>query len=588
MRNLTIVESNIEPNKEHLWLHNGIIKYYSSNGWVTLGSPDEDIKEAITTAQEAQATATTASENAAQAKELATEAKATAEQIQGTAASALTKATEAHSEAANATTAANNAKSVADAAQEKNAEQDERLNRIENNVAYLGIAGRYWDEDNATSTAENYYGNLQALRDLPKRLGLGRYLVTDDRKRKKLDPKDSKKYLDGSLAKLNGEEGQCMWCWNGFYANIWHEGSRLIKAVTFDGPVGGETSVWIPAGGISWLGAGVMDRKDNKLCSIISDPALYGPEFDAERYIGGAGIALDPSSYSKAPAADSPQITMLGMPATMINTTDFGTYARNRGVGWEANWFVARFVVEFLFEVIMGTENSQEAYNAEKDADGLYQGGFGTGVTDMPDWSDYNSNYPLIPTSVGLEMGDGTGLVEYSLPASEDAEDQETPYKTFKVPVFFGLVHAGYGHLWRWTRGLVVSQKAGVKTEVYVAKSMATAYDPNSVEGMKKVAECPQTGGYIKRVSTEGLCMMPTEVGGSGSTYYADYFYTTGASQTGLRVRAAGGRADHGAAAGAFCVNTNFAASDAYALYSSPLCYFEEDPIIPESEKIEI
>ena len=36
-------------------------------------------------------------------------------------------------------------------------------------------------------------------------------------------------------------------------------------------------------------------------------------------------------------------------------------------------------------------------------------------------------------------MGDGTGLVTYSLPASESADDKEKPYKTFNVPVFFGL-----------------------------------------------------------------------------------------------------------------------------------------------------
>lgn len=45
MRNLTIVESNVEPNKEHLWLYNGNIKYYSSNGWVTLDSFGRNIEE---------------------------------------------------------------------------------------------------------------------------------------------------------------------------------------------------------------------------------------------------------------------------------------------------------------------------------------------------------------------------------------------------------------------------------------------------------------------------------------------------------------------------------------------------------------
>ena len=241
---------------------------------------------------------------------------------------------------------------------------------------------------------------------------------------------------------------------------------------------------------------------------------------------------------------------------------------------------MAQAAVEILLLVIMGDRNTQAAFKAERDADGLFQGGFGDGVTTIgwQDWADYNGNYPLVPTSVGLEMGDGKGIVSYSLPASESAENQEIPYKTFNVPVFFGLVHAGYGHLWRWVRGLIISQEAGVKTEVYVAQSMAAAFDPNSVAGLKKVAECPQKEGYIKRKSFEGLCAMPTEVGGSSATYFADYFYTNGATQTGLRVRAAGGYACNGADAGAFCVNAYYAASFASANYSSPLCFFAEDP----------
>ena len=86
---------------------------------------------------------------------------------------------------------------------------------------------------------------------------------------------------------------------------------------------------------------------------------------------------------------------------------------------------------------------------------------------------------------------------------------------------------------------------------------MYADFNPNSVEGLLKVAECPQSEGYIKRVSTNGLCMMPTEVGGSASTYYADYFWTNGATQTGLRVRAAGGSASNGTTAGAFCTTAH-------------------------------
>ena len=437
------------------------------------------------------------------------------------------------------------------------------------------IAGRYWNEANSTPTAAGYYGSVQALRDLPKKLGLGRYLVTDDRKRRKLDPVDSTKFEDGSPAALDGSMGQCMWCWNAHYFTTWKEGNNTIMAVTF-APIAGKHSIYVPAGGISWMDAAVMDRTNMKLCSVISD---------AEQYRGGNGTAIVAGKYTKSPAADTPQMTMLGMPATAISTTNFGTYARKRGEGWEANWFVARAVVEYLFEIIMGTRNSQAAFNGELDENGLYQGGFGTGVTNMPSWGNYNGYYPVIPTNVGLEAGDGVCLVEYSLPATAPAEGAEEEqavesYHTFQVPVFFGLVNAGFGYLWRWVRGLTISQTAGEKMEVLVAPSMYADFTPDTVKGKVKVCDCPMTQAYIKKKSYNGLCCMPTEVGGTASTYFCDYFYNNAATATGFRVRAAGSSANAGTNAGASCASAINAASAAVSYYSSPLCFFTEDPEI--------
>ncbi len=429
-------------------------------------------------------------------------------------------------------------------------------------IAGNAIAGRYWNEDNATPTAAGYYGSLQALRELPKKLGLGRYLVTDDRKRRKLDPVDSTRFEDGSPAALDGSMGQCMWCWNAHYFTTWKEGNNTVKAVTF-APIAGKKSYYIPEGGIAWMDAAVMDRTNTMLCSVISD---------AEQFRGGSNKALNAADYEKAPAADAPQLTMLGMPASSISTTNFGAYARKRGEGWEANWFVARAVVEYLFEIIMGTRNSQAAFNAELDANGLYQGGFGTGLTTMPNWETYNSYYPLLPTKVGLELGDGVGLVDYDIPAADGSA-----HHSVKVPVFFGLVNAGFGHLWRWVRGLIMDAGEEV-SEVYVTPSMYAAYDPTIVSDKVKVAECPRVSGYIKRKSYNGLCCMPTEVGGSSSTYFPDYFYTNVDSSKGLRVRAAGGRANGGTAAGASCTAAHYSAAHAHADSSSPLCYFAEDP----------
>ena len=433
-------------------------------------------------------------------------------------------------------------------------------------IAGNPIAGRYWNESNATSKAAGYYGSLQALRDLPKKLGLGRYLVTDDRVRRKLDPVDSTRFEDGSPAALDGSMGQCMWCWNAHYFTTWKEGNNTVMAVTF-APIAGKKSVYVPEGGISWMDAAVMDRTNTMLASVISDDP---------RYRGGNGNALSVETYAGTPA-DAPQLTMLGMPATAIGTTNFGTYARKRGEGWESNWFVARAVVEYLIEIIMGTRHTQDTFMESLDENGLYQGGFGAGVTTVNSdgWNAFNGYYPLVPTSVGLEAGDSVTLVDYTIMKADGTE-----FKSFQVPVFFGLVNAGFGSLFRWVRGLTVSQEVGAKTEVYVAPSLYAGYDPTKVDGMLMVAECPQASGYIKKKSYNGLCCMPTEIDGSSVTYFADYFYTNANEQSGLRVRAAGGYAYSGAYAGASYTLAYHAATDASAYFSSPLCYFAEDPTI--------
>ena len=364
-----------------------------------------------------------------------------------------------------------------------------------------------------------------------------------------------------------------MWCWNGFYANIWKEGNNLIKAVTNKYPVGNGVSIWVPAGGISWLGVGVMDRTNLKLCSLISD---------AEQYRGGNGTALDPTKYSKAPAADSPQITMHGMPATYLSIAELGNYARKHGEGWEANWFVARFVVEFLFEIIMGTEDSQAEFNTEKDANGLYQGGFGIGVTNILKWPDYNGMHPLIPTSVGLEAGDGVCLVPYSLPQTDGAEGEA--YHTFNVPVFFGLVGAGFGNLWQYVHGLII--EIGDKSLVYVTPSMYADFNTGTVADKILVAECPRVEGYIKRKSYQGLCCMPTEVGGSSNIRFSDYLLTHTNVSSIYHIRNASGSASYGAKSGVSYTDTLYTEGTHLGSCTAPLCYFEEDPVIPETQKI--
>ena len=415
-----------------------------------------------------------------------------------------------------------------------------------------GVCGRWWDESNSTYRAGGYYGSLDMLRNLPNLLGLGCYLVTDDRTMRKLDPTNHHRFDDGSPAALDGTQGQYMWCWRTHYFTTWMEGTKTYYAVSF-APIAGKKSYKIPAGGVSALGAGVVDRTTNTLCSLISDDPKYR----------GGGNQTDWDGTFKS---------QLGKVATAIPYSAFSTYARKRGEGWDANWYVAQAVTEYLFMIIMGTRNSQEAFIAAKDANGLYQGGLGSGLTNMPNW-DVWGYYPLLPTSVGLSLGDSVGVENFDILNEAGEVHHVAP-----VPVFFGLKNL-YGHIWKMTSG-VVNDVGAEKSVTYVAPSLYAGCTHNTIDGLLKAAEMPRLAGYIKRKSYNLLCAMPTEVGGTASTYFCDNFWENSASSKGLRSRLAGASADSGANAGTFCVNADDAFSHTDATVSSPLCFFREDPVM--------
>ena len=66
---------------------------------------------------------------------------------------------------------------------------------------------------------------------------------------------------------------------------------------------------------------------------------------------------------------------------------------------------------------------------------------------------------------------------------------------------------------------------------------------------------------------------MPVEVGASSTTYFADYFYTNVASNTGQRGVLFGGAAIDGALAGFSYAYTYSTASNTFAYIGSRLCF---------------
>ena len=413
-----------------------------------------------------------------------------------------------------------------------------------------GYACRRWNVNNSSPVGEAV-GDIDYLRNLPSLLGLGCYLVDNNHNRRKLDPTDHSKLADGNPASLDGSMGHYMWGWGtNWYYSWWVEGNYYYEAASLK-PILGRMNYAIPVGSVSAIGGSIVDRDTETMVSYVNESA---------RYRGGNNDATKDGAFN----------TMLGRTATYLSPIECSTMAQKLGQGWDALFYGHHAMTAALSRIIFGTRNIQTAFNPNKDANGLFQGGLGPGVTTVSstEWNDLFDQYGFLPTSVGVELADGCGVAQHTV--LNEAGDVWT---TVSIPVFFGYKNS-YGYQNKWEVKKMFSVNPDTSADVYVTPKFYSEFNW-TLAGMKKVATLAGGLDYISKISMENLCHAPTELAGTPSTYYADRSYQNATS--GLRVSAVGGLASSGEFAGLEYLSANSASSSVYARYGSPLCEVASD-----------
>lgn len=375
-----------------------------------------------------------------------------------------------------------------------------------------------------------------------------------------LHPTDSTKTDTGATADLTGTTGQVMVEIPKHYRKFEFDGTTITVLISLYNLPGFHE---VPKMYRSAYEA-TIDRTASatpKLASVVNKTANFR---------GGNNNAEWDSTYR----------SLLGLPATATSLTNFRKYARNRGeaglngCGWNCDLYAAQLATYWLYVIEYANLNCQAAYNAEPTSEEYKQGGLGNGVTtlDSTKWNAYNSYYPFIPCGTTNSLGNRTGVIEFTMP---DEYDTGVVTKV-SVPSYRGIENP-FGHLWSWTDGCkceIQSEADGAKSKFYVcddpAKFQDSSYNDYDLRG-----ELPRKEGYVKclMVGEHGE-NMPTEVGGSSTTYFADYFNTNiPASGAAMRVVLFGGRADHGAVAGLAYAATHYTATNTYAYFGSRLCF---------------
>lgn len=414
---------------------------------------------------------------------------------------------------------------------------------LEERYAY----GVEWDT--ASSSPDGVrVGNMQLHRELPVQSKMRRCLLDRDG--------GVKEYLDNELS------------WGGSYLDyaVMTEIPKHWYKLYFNGTKFRMMLSEIPLPGYKHVDKfyistheARMYRTDNLLCSAAGASELSDP--NSTNFRGGDNTAEWDDTYR----------SLLGRPVTNLTRDQFRQAARKRGSGWEMYTYNAHKILFWLFAVEYATLDSQKPFNAQKDANGFAQGGLGPGPTQMTDWTNFNKINPLIPCGYTNEFGNGSGEKAYVVKNASGGT-----HATLMANRYRGIENP-FGHIWKYTDGANIQVTTGdAGLSILWTTDDPSNFSDTSYTGYNKKGNICRTNGYAKKMLLgEDGDIVATEIGGSSSTYWCDYYYTyTSANR--MQVVLVGGRADGGSTAGLADVHTHHAPSDAYRHFGSRLCFFPE------------
>lgn len=300
-----------------------------------------------------------------------------------------------------------------------------------------------------------------------------------------------------------------------------------------------------------------MYRTDNLLCSAAGASKLSDP--NSINFRGGDNTAEWDDTYR----------SLLGCPVTNLTRDQFRQAARKRGSGWEMYTYGAHKTLFWLFAVEYATLNSQKPFNAQKDANGFAQGGLGLGPTQMTDWANFNNANPLIPCGYTNEFGNGSGEKAYVVKNASGGT-----HATLMTNRYRGIENP-FGHIWKYVDGANVQVTTGDSgLSILWTTNNPLNFSSTSYTGYDKKGNICRTDGYAKKMLLgEDGDIVTTEIGGSSSTYWCDY-YATNTSANRMQVIQVGGNADSGTSASLAYVSAGDPPSGAYRRVGSRLCFF--------------
>lgn len=455
--------------------------------------------------------------------------------------------------------------------------------------------GMRWDaiaDTYETGVLVNGYFNPSAIADYPIQENMKRVVLSDAGVRQYyLCATDSTLKADCSTAaNLDGTDGQVMVEIPAFH-HIQHQYGDYRYFLVY----GSEFKLILPDGTIVHSVLHPAFYKGGETVSYRYIGAYEANLWDATdtTYKGGTSVTEDCNNDKLSSVAGT-------LPIVNFNRGCGRTMAEARGSGWHQMDAYLYAAISILYLAEYADFNTQDQ--------------IGIGITDYETWPNSPQALTGNSNAIGNATGNSTRAVDkwnattaYSLgdEAIPDASQNGYTYEvttagtsggseptwptTLGNTVVDGTVtwtcvrtdqymsYRGienwYGHIWKFLDGINVHNSTANGSRLYLALDY-TDFADDTATGYVLAGSLAQADGYVTDI-IDFTGIWPASVGGSSSTYIADYYYTyfDNNNDSGWRVALVGAYANDGSVAGAFYVSSSYDSSVAGSNLGGRLCF---------------
>jgi hypothetical protein len=319
-----------------------------------------------------------------------------------------------------------------------------------------------------------------------------------------LDADDSTLKADGSASDLSGADGQVMVEIPKFYFDHTFTGATHDYNISRFNLTGFEVHNAFIKDGVEvdyrYIGAYEGSMWDATTSAMVPSGSIT-----SNMYASGDKLCSISAEY----------------PKTNEMRSEFRTMASERGAGWRQLDFDLNSAVQLLYIVEYADFDSQTE--------------IGYGRTQLSGGSWVAGSY-IGQCGKSNSDGDGTNSV---------AGNTNDAYMTYRG------IENWYGNVWKWNDGI------NINDHVPYVTNNASAWADDTATGYTDLGvTLPAANNYQITLADTDRGFLPASVGAS-TTYVSDYYW----QNTGWRVVPLGGGAQDGAAAGAFCLYADSAAS---------------------------